>query len=230
MEIWQTTAHSCIRECRAVFSKLRRHSQEIMAHLLLIAAAPALRVAPLAPASSLRLPSPTMAMADKDAASDYLQGGGHPSGTPEARLMGGVVVPPVADKPSPAAAPTQGSAGIRSEACQMDGGRPTGSEMRLTGGVVVPPLGDSSPAAPPTEEESVGVPTVPVITSKDKDAASAYLKGGGNPSGTETRVMGIDIDAVAGRAAGETSAALPKPLKGGAAGAKKKDTGKTKSK
>ena len=74
----------------------------------------------------------------------------------------------------------------------MDGGRPTGSEMRLTGGVVVPPLGDSSPAAPPTptEEESVGVPTVPVMTSKDKDAASAYLKGGGHPSGTETRLMG----------------------------------------
>ena len=162
-----------------------------MAHLLLIGATPALRLAPLAPASSLRLPSPTMAMADKDAASDYLQGGGHPSGT-ETRLMGGVVVPPVADEPSPAAAPTQGGTGIRSEACQMDGGRPTGSEMRLTGGVVVPPLGDSSPAAPPTptEEESVGVPTVPVMTSKDKDAASAYLKGGGHPSGTETRLMG----------------------------------------
>ena len=159
-----------------------------MAHLLLIAAAPALRVAPLAPASSLRLPSPTMAMADKDAASAYLKGGGSPSGT-ETRLVG-VTVPPVADEPSPAAAPTQGSAGIRSEACQMDGGRPTGSETRLTGGVVVPPLGDSSPAAPPTEEESVGVPTIPVITSKDKDAASAYLQGGGHPSGTETRLMG----------------------------------------
>ena len=167
-----------------------------MAHLALIAATPALRLAPLAPASPLRLSSPTMAMADKDAASNYLQIGGHPSGT-EMRLMGGVVVPPVTDEPSSAAAPTQEVAGLRDEACQMGGGRPRGSEVRLTGGVVVPPLGDSSPVAPPAptvEEEVVGVPTVPVITDKDRDAASAYLKGGGHPSGTEIRLScGVSV-------------------------------------
>lgn len=166
-------------------------------HLLLIAATPALRLSPLTPpASSLRLSSPMMAMDDKDAASAWAQGGGHPSGT-ETRLMSGIVVPPVADEASlPAAAPPQAIAGIRSEACQMDGGRSTGSEMRLTGGVVVPPLGNSLAASPtPSEEEGVTVPipTVPAITETHlmgKDAASAYLKDGGHPSGTETRLMG----------------------------------------